>query len=293
MELIRGLDSPAGNLSVSFPMERRPENILEVSLIVDNNILFEGKIDEQSVSICGAGRILTLEARDRGALPLDNEAMPQTLWGANVTTMFSRLLRPYGFELRNTMPSRTLPVFTVYKGMSEWNAFKAFVEQMHGIASHVEGRHVVVGRPSPGGRLVFSNTKQGCIPFTSLTHRRIPYRMISKIIMRDADGWYSSSFTNTAAAFHGVSRTRYVIPPTEFVDNPGHDAKLRINRAQYRSDEVIVRCPGLLFMLPGRQCAVEDFHFSQQNVQVDSIRHIVSDAGMFTEVTLRQWMYYS
>jgi len=186
-----------------------------------------------------------------------------------------------------------MPLFTVYKGMSEWDAFKSFVEQMHGIAPHVRGDHVVVGSPNPGMRLVFSNTRDNSIPFTSLTHRRIPYRMISGLIMRDSDGFYSSSFTNAAAAFHGVSRTRYVIPPTEFADNPGHDARLRINRAQYRSDEVIVRCPGLLFINPGQQCAVEDFHFSQQNVHVDKIRHIVSDAGMFTEATLRQWLYYS
>ncbi|MCL2068338.1 MAG: hypothetical protein FWH00_00405 [Oscillospiraceae bacterium] len=293
MELIRSLDSPAANLSVSFPVERRSENILDVSLNADNNNLFDGKIDEQGFTVSQGGRLLTLEARDRGGAPLDNEAMPQTLWGANAATMFSRLLRQHGFELHNTMPARILPVFTIYKGMSEWDAFAAFVTQMHGIAPHVEGRLVVVGRPRPGTRMVFSNTKQNCIPFTTLTHRRVPYRMISRVIMRDADGWYSSAYTNTAASFHGVSRTRYVIPPTEFIDNPGLDAKLRINRAQYRSDEVVIRCPGLLFMYPGQQCAVEDSSFSQQNVHVDKIRHIVSDAGMFTELNLCQWLYYS
>jgi len=92
---------------------------------------------------------------------------------------------------------------------------------------------------------------------------------------------------------HGVSRTRHIIPPTEFEQNPVLNAKLRIRRAQYLSDETIVRCPGLLFARPGQEAGVEDAIFPQQNLMVDTIRHLVSSAGMFTEFTLRSWLYYS
>jgi len=292
MEIVRSLDSPAANISVSFPMEIRPADLLSVRISSGLNILFDGRVDEQSFSLSSAGGILTVEARDRAAGLLDNEAKPQTLWGANLTTMFSRLVRPYGFELRSSFPSRTLPEFTITRGMSEWDAFAAFVTLLHGARTHVEGRHVAIGRPSPGAPIVFSNSRQNAVSYSSLIHRRIPYRMISRIFLRDAEGMYSSFVRNPAAAAHGVSRTRYIIPPGEFEDNSALSANQRITRAQYQSDETVLRCPGLYFALPGRAASVEDSAFSQQNQMVDTVRHLVSSAGISTEFTLRSWVYY-
>jgi len=292
MEIVRSLDSPAANISVSFPIQRRPADFLSVRILSGMNILFEGSVDEQNFSLSGTGGILTIEARDRGAEPLDNEAKPQTLWGANLTTMFSRLIRQYGFELRSTFPSRTLPEFTITRGMSEWDAFTSFVTLLHGVKAHVSGRYVAIGRPAPGVPTVFSNTRKNAVLYSSLIHRRIPYRMISRIFLRDAEGQYSSFVRNPAAAPHGVSRTRYIIPPGEFEANPALDAKQRINRAQYNSDETILCCPGLYFALPGRAASVEDTSFSQQNQMIDTVRHLVTPGGIFTEFTLRSWLYY-
>ena len=292
MELVRSLDSPAANISISFAMDRRPHDFLSVSVSSGMNILFDGRVDEQSFSLSSSGSVLTLEARDRGAGLLDNEAMPQTLWGANLTTMFARLIRPYGFELRSAFPSRTLPEFTIGRGVSEWDAFVSFVTLLHGVKAHIEGRYAAIGRPAPGARIVFTNLRAGGAAFSSLSHRRIPYRMISRIFLRDGEGLYSSSVRNPAAQTHGVSRTRHIIPPTEFAENPALNAKLRIRRAQYLSDETIVRCPGLIFARPGQEASVEDAIFPQQNLMVDTIRHLVSNAGMSTELTLRSWLFY-
>ena len=292
MELMRSLDSPAANISVSFAMDRRPHDFLSVRISSGMNILFDGRIDEQSFALSGTGSALTLEARERGAGLLDNEAMPQTLWGANLTTMYSRLIKPYGFELRSAFPPRTLPEFTIGRGVSEWDAFLSFVTLLHGVRAHIEGRYVAIGRPAPGVRIVFANSKSDAAAFSSLIHRRIPYRMISKILLRDPEGIYSSSVRNPAAGAHGVSRTRHIIPPNEFEDNPSLNAKLRIQRAQYQSDETIIRCPGLLFARPGQAAAVEDAAFSHQNLMIDTVRHLVSPAGIFTEFTLRSWLFY-
>ena len=292
LELVRGLDSPADGFRASFAADKILPDIKGIEAYIENTPLFEGTVDEQEYSISARGRVLSLEARGLGALVLDNEARPRTLWGANLTTMFSLLLKPYGLRLYNKMPHAALPVFTIFKGMSEWEAFADFSSRLHNIRPYLRGDLVIVGRPDSGRRLVFSNGNKNAIKFCALTHRRSPHEIISKIYLRDAEGYYSSSVQNSAAQRLGIQRERFLIPAGEYATAPHTDANLKIRRSHYKSSAVVLRCPGFVSAEPGWEAAVEDEAISRQNLLVEELRYSMDDSGIFTEFTLRDWLYY-
>ena len=292
LNLVRSLDSPATGLTASFAIPKITPNFAYIGVFSNNNLLFCGNVDEQEYSISSRGSLLSLDARSLGAAALDNEARPRTLWGANLTTMFSILLKPYGLKIQNKMPLATLPVFTIFKGMSAWEAFANFTARMHSVKPHIHNDFVVIGRPDYGPKLVFSNSKRGNIPFCSLTHRHTPYKLLSKIYLRDAEGYYSSSVQNPAAMRLGIQRERYLIPASEYASTLNTDANLRIQRAQYQSSAVILICPGIINAVPGQQASVEDITVSHQNLIIDEMRYSIGEKGIFTEFTLREWLYY-
>ena len=292
LELLNSLDSPAAGFTASFAAQKNAPDFASICVYDDNTLLFSGNVDEQEYSLSSKGGILSLEARSLGATTLDNEARPRTLWGANLSTMFSLLLKPYGLSLQNKMPHGILPVFTIFKGMSAWEAFADFTARMHSIKPHLYKNSVVIGRPDYGTRLVFSNTKHGTIPFCSLSHRRIPYNIISKLYLRDAEGYYSSSVQNQAAQRLGIQRERYLIPASEYASTIGTDANLRIKRSHYQSTMITLRCPGIIKAVPGQQATVDDSAASYHNLLIDEMRYLFDGNGIFTEVTLREWLYY-
>ena len=290
LEIRGGLDSPALNLSASFACGESAPSLWKLFVYWGRTLLFEGEVDSQTLTSSGKERILNLEARSRGAVLLDNEAMPRTLWSANLSTVFVRLISPYGFALYNPNPSRIVPVYTIYKGMSEWDAFCGFAWRMHGILPYVDGDQVMICRPQGGKSLIISNLKG--LHYTSLEHVRTPYEIISRIHVRDDDGQYSVSVGNPDRVSANTQRTRYIIPGTEFADNPGLDAIQRIRKSMYRSESVTVRIPEIFPVYPGQSVVLPDHSALPQSLMVENWRYLAGSNGFFTELVLGNREYY-
>lgn len=288
LELEGSLESPAVSLSATLQCDEAIDGFGEVRLTDESRTVFSGRCDESRTVLGGEGLLLRLEARSRGALLLDNEAQPVTLWGANLSTIFRRHVAPYGFGLSGGTGGGTLAVFPVQKGMSEWEVFAGFCRRITGASPWVRGEMVMAEGPAYGSpRLVISNEGEG-VPFTELERVLSPYRMLSKVVLRDEYKLYSSSVSNSAAVYYGVSRKRYVTPSTEFEDNPGLDANQRIRCSMWEAEEWAVTIPLLIEVAAGDGVEIRQKGFSKTRLLVNRWQWQLGAQGGFTRLWARR-----
>lgn len=285
VELTATLDSPAELLRGRFAVGGAPGRLGEVRAHAAGGISFAGAVDRQTLTVSGSGTVLALEARSKGALLLDNEALPCALTNASVGTVFSLFIKPYGFSLHNTNAPVTLPVYTVRKGASEWDALRGFTQRAWGLTPCVRGERVLLGRAQESGTLTISNTGRG-VPFVSATDEFIPYNMLSRVYLRDARGRYSSSVANADAPYYRIARKRYFIPQNEFMDRAVPDANRRIADSMRDSVRVEAVLPGLVYAQPGMAAEIVDNALVRRNLLVQERRYVQSASGVFTRLLL-------
>ena len=289
LKLEADLRSPVVSLHARFAVERQPDELREVRVADGMRTRFEGQIDRQRFLLSGGGRILELEARSAGALLLDNEAMPCVLTNVRLSTVFSRCIAPHGFTCYNPQPVRTLDLYTIRKGMSEWEALTGFARRVYGITPYVTGRQVMVARPNLTRTLRIGD---GGVPYRSLVHTTTPYHVLSQVVLRDENGQYSTTVRNSSAAYLGVRRKRYIIPTTEFVGHYALDANQRIRRSMLAKEETVVQLPGIIDAEIGQQVVIHDSEVQLSNLLVGGMRCLVDDSGVYTELVLISSVYY-
>lgn len=232
------------------------------------------------------GLTTTFEARSKGALLLDNEAKPVSLWGANLPTIFNRHVSQFGFGLSNHLGGGIVPVFSVRKGMCHWEVFSQFVKRLHGVEPYVKGDLIICQRLSLGKvRLRFSNNNG--VNYNSFTHVFNPYEIISKVYLRDDNGLYSASVSNTKARFFGIQRERYVIPTTEFMEHPREDANIRIRKSLEKSELYYLETYENTWVDLGDTVSVETPEKEQLTLVVVGTEITLTSNGYKTKLTLK------
>ena len=291
LQVTASLSTPARSMSGSFVVARPPGKLGAVRVYGEGGLLFDGSVDRQQVALSQKGMLLEVEARSKGALLLDNEALPCALANVHLGAVFSRFIAPYGFVCYNPNPSRTLSIYTVRGGSSEWEALCGFTRRAWGITPYVDGDMVCVASPGSGSALTISNSGGGTA-FSKLEQAYIPYKMISQVILRDEWGNYSAAVSNASAPYHGVRRKRYVIPSTEFVDSPALDANQRIRRSMLESEQVVATLPGLVPAKIGQPVQVLDKAFMLYNLLVRELMWQQDSDGVVTRLWLASSVYY-
>ena len=289
LAITSALSSPAASLSFTAAVEGFPGELGAVTVRQDEKLLFTGQVDQQVSALSGQGRTLTVDARTKGALLLDNEALPCTLTNVGLATVFSLFIAPYGFLLNNPGPGRSLALYTVHKGLSEWEALTGYTLRVYGRTPYVAGDQVIVDAPRSASPLVIGG---GGLPYTRLELAHIPYNLVSKVVLRDMDGNYTSAVHNSAADYYGARRKRYVIPANEFMDNLSLDANQRIRRSMLEMQRITVTLPGTPDIPLGQAALLRDDALTASNLLVREVSLRLSPAGLTTTLTLCSSLYY-
>jgi hypothetical protein len=288
------LETPAVCLSAAFAPQGclgREEIWRGVSVRHGNELLFEGAPDIKKDSLSAQGAITVLEARSAAAALLDNQARPGQMLNPTTATVFKHYVAPYGFNLLAPQKNPALPLYTIYAGMSEWEAFVGFVRRVHRVTPYVSGRAVIIQRPYAGAA-PFRVSNKGGAAFSSLTREQIPYNIISSVYLRGPDGVYSSAMHNAAAESRGVRRKRFVTPPNEFMNDLRFDASMRIRRSMFLAEKITAELPGIYSVELGADAAVEDAALRAGGLIVAKKEYLLDESGLFTRLTLRNAMYY-
>jgi hypothetical protein len=277
------LDSPALSLTATFHSDSHPGELAEVEVLSGDQLLFWGSIDEQETTIDHRGRRVTLEARSRAALLLDNEALPHSYADVGLKTIFDRHIAPYGFSLAGGIPAARLPLYTVAKGLSEWEALEEFTLRALGVRPSIRGELVHLGEPSGGGMLAIG---EGGQPYTSLSLTYSPYQILSQILIRDDRGGYTSGVESAEALSRGIRRKRYQIPSGEFAASALPDADRRLRQSRADALSATATLPGLVDVDLGWNVTLREPGFEGYGLYVEGFTYRVGGAGVFTEVRL-------
>lgn len=233
-KLICGEDAPADGFTGVFPLLKSMGKLVGIKIYDKNRKLcFHGIVDEQKES-CGGGRKLTLAARSRAALLLDNEAVPQTYCMPSLSTIYERHVKPYGFSECRGDGRAFNGTLTVTKGMSEWQAAAAFCSQFLKITPRAADSMFDASGCRPRGKLVFDNAGGIVYTFVCMDNRYCDY--LSEVLVKSGtSGVYSLAVQSETAASLGIRRRRCL---TE------GDADTLIHSAEKKAFRVTVDCPG-------------------------------------------------
>ena len=183
-------------------------------------------------------------ARSAGCYLLDNEALPQSYDSVTLDSFCQRYLDSYGIFRRGFSYRGRIP-YTVPKGQSEWEALAGFVYALTGKFPYLSREGELCLLPRSGNAVQLSNTRTGGVRFLTRTLSERRSEPISKVLVRDKNGYYPTEFGDRRALELGIRRKRYLIPPTQYEDGR-EDAPTLLRRAMadYRRGEA--ELPGLV-----------------------------------------------
>lgn len=279
-KLVRSEDAPADGFSGVFPLLKNTENLVGLRIYDRNKALwFDGIVDEQKESL-GAGRTLTLIARSRAALLLDNEALPQTYRMPSLQTVFQRHIQPYGFQVYlgdNRVFSEEL---IISKGMSEWQAAEEFCIRFLRVKPRMLGNIFDASGRSTQKSVYFDN--DGGIRYSSAVIDYRYYKLYSEVMVKSGESnLYAVGARGTEAAALGIRRRRYL--------SGGQNAEAVAAAAARKAFQAEITCPGEFTAEIGTGAVLHDAQLGTlQELAVSQIAYSLNESGEKSTVTLRR-----
>lgn len=285
LSLTQSLDSPADSLWARFICEKPPGEVTEAHVSLDGLPVFIGKLDRLMTSLSDKGIIAQIECRSSGALLLDNEALPHAYVNLDTDTIFARCAAQYGFTCVNPFGRRWLSLYTVRKGISEWEALCGFVQRAYSLTPYTQGNRIFISKPDPGDGFMLSNTNPG-VRFTKMEYAFKPYEIISEVVVRDGNGYYSTTIQNPFANSNGIRRKRYSAPTSELAQTAASDAYSRIRDSMLAREKILVTTPTIIDSYPGRAAGVKSGSFERYGLMIGSQTYRMDESGCYTDLTL-------
>ena len=211
--------SPAAQFSAVLPGENWPEELVTVRWKDDSGFtLFEGYLDTTAQVLDSDGPRLEVTARSAGCYLLDNEALPQSYDSVTLDSFCQRYLDSYGIFRRGFSYRGRIP-YTVPKGQSEWEALAGFVYALTGKFPYLSREGELCLLPRDGTAVQLSNTRAGGVRFLTRTLSERRSEPISKVLVRDKNGYYPTEF--------GDRRALELGHPPQALPDPAHPVRGR------------------------------------------------------------------
>ncbi len=275
--LNRTEDAPADEFTGTFPRPGRVGNLTGIHLYdKKGSLCFDGIVDAQKES--GAAE-LTLIARSRAALLLDNEAIPQTYGMPSLTTIFARHVQPYGFEKFLGDPKGFTGEFTVSKGMSEWQVAADFCTRFLNVKPRIVGSVFDASGQRPEGEIRFDNTAG--VRYSEITAENKYSALYSELLVQGTNGGYTIRFPDEYADSLGIRRRRCL--------TLGQNPAAVYSSAHRNAFAVKVACPGEVPSQLLQTAFVQNELLGEMgSLAVSEIDYSLSKNGELTRFTLRR-----
>lgn len=280
VRLDRDEDAPADGFTGVFPL---PDGFGEITGLVvrdaGGEVCFDGIVDEREQSL-GNGALLTLVARSRAALLLDNEALPQNYENPSLGTIFERHVRPYGFT-GFTGDGRTFSgTLNVAKGMSEWAAAAAFCSAFLKVKPRVSGGVFDAAGSAPERELRFG---PGGIAVSSAVLRSRYSGLLSEVyVLSPGGGTYSLAARDPDTRALGIRRRR-------FLSSGASDAGAVLGAARRGSAAAVLDCPGeVTAPLLSPAGVSPGIPAPEGPLVVSAVRYLLDAGGEHSRITLRR-----
>jgi len=278
IRLDRDADAPADGFEGTFPLPPGCGRITGLAVSDETGIsCFDGIVDEQEENLTGG--TLSLSARSRAALLLDNEALPQNYVNPSLATVFDRHIRPYGFTRYLGNEKSFAGTLAVTKGMSEWAAAAAFCSRFLKTEPRLINGVFDASGSVPEPVFVFG---KGGIRFSSGLLRSRYCKLYSELFSLDPDGGtYTLSAGDAEAQALKVVRRRFL--------SGGTDGSAVLKKAEQSAFSCVLDCPGAVWaplLSPARITGAPPGF--ENGLFVSAVRYLLDADGERTRITLRR-----
>lgn len=278
IRLDQDADAPADGFEGTFPL---PAGCGQMTGLTGwdekGNVWFDGIVDEQEEDLTDG--TLSLSARSRAALLLDNEAMPQNYVNPSLATVFDRHIRPYGFTRYLGNGKNFTGTLAVTKGTSEWAAAAAFCSRFLKTQPRIANGIFDASGSVPEQEFVFG---KGGIRFSSGLARSRYCELYSELYTMDPDGGtYTLSARDADATALNVARRRFL--------GGGTDVSAVLKKAGKSAFTCVLDCPGAVFepLLSPARIAGAPSGF-ESGLCISAVRYLLDAGGEHTGITLRR-----
>lgn len=192
-------------------------------------VVFNGVIDEYSISIDEKGSVVTLSGRSYAALLLDNELPAQEYASISSAAAVGSFVSPYGISNVVAGAAKTLNAFSVRTGESAWSAVKRFCRYAWNTTPFFakDGTLVLNGRT---GNTVTVDASKDAASVSMCDER---YGIISDISIRNRVTGASYTVNNAQFASRGGKCHREMtVPKTTGADAVRYTAEYQIAESQ-------------------------------------------------------------
>lgn len=292
VQISKSLNVPASDLEASFLFNEKIDEIKSIEVYEDDEMIFDGIVDTQSVELDDNGSLFTIRARSKAAILLDNEALPQIYYRPSLFTIFNRHVKPYGFKSFVGDDKAFSNEFVVSKGMSEWEVVESFCWDY----LKVYPRMTLDGILNVGSSLkesskeiIFSNIQDNAIRYSSIIQSNKRCKVYSDVILKGTNELnYKLKIENEAGKNRGIKRVRYLNVSDSF-KTPASYADLLISNGNSESFEVTLSCPGSIFVDVGDVAKVNDYTLGEiKNLKVVKTKYILNEHGERTDIVLQR-----
>lgn len=288
--LNRSEETPVDDVNLIFIYPGKIGELKSITIRDDeNDIIFEGIIDEQRLIVSGSGVFLKLYARSRAAYLVDNQAMPRVYTLPSLSIIFDKHVRPYGFNNILYSGDVCLSTFNVIKGMSEWDVLNSFCNLSIGRSPRISKDGIVLTkRLGRDEKVIISNRDDG-IPFTDFQYRIKRYEQISEVYARvQKEGAYSERIVDQDAITRGITRKKYI----NAVNGSGeslNNARKAVALSKKRSKEYKVSVLSDKIPDIGAPAAIySDTYGNMDNLYISGVKYFLNSVKNTCEITLRE-----
>lgn len=284
------IDAPASDLVAIFNFNDETYEIRNIYVYDDTTMVFNGMVDEQKVECGPNGTFLTISARNKAGMLVDNEAEPQVYDKPSLSTIFRRHIAPYGFIAYYGDDTAFASEFVVSKGMTEWGVLKKFCNTFLDSEPYVVGNDGINAANGPVTQYNFitlSNSGKRT-RYTSIKKTIKRYGVISKIKIKTANAsGYTTEIIDESATQRGIVKTKYynytngIQSISEYGDSIIKDSK----KDQCTFD---VECVGSVYLELGAMVNINDDIFGEvTGLKLTKIKYILDSSGETTQLTMR------
>lgn len=269
--------APADSLRAVFAVEGDVPELCRIEVFDEDETVFSGAVDSQAEEYGLSGHFLTVYARSRAAILLDNEAKPQTYRCPSMRLLMKRHFEPLGFDRFSGSDKVFSGELTVTKGMSEWAVLKKFAVLFLNTEPRID-RTGTIDVSGCDGDAEILLPSEGLISFRRELKNSA---LVSEIRARTRpERGYDMLFASDRAKRSGVCRRRYI----STADNRSGSIT-GIRRILEKSDaaykRVIAECRGRV------RCRVRDTLLtdrSSRSYRVTEVNYISDSRGERTKI---------
>lgn len=266
---IKNKDTPCDYIELIFINNNISKSYYELEFYINNNLSFEGIIDKQTLSISADCQMVKISARRKiPALLLDNQARAKTYKNISIQDLYAIHARAYGIQGIEISENRTYPLFSISKGMSEWEVIELFASQVYGVIPYIdEKNYLVIGNRKNIQIHQFSNS-QNKLLYSKLEVINSNYNILSHVYICNNDGEETLVYntgtdpTSNTNYSDNIHRKRFLSNSSEWALFPKWSARDMIQNSIDKSCYLLLELPYIF------ECNIDDQVVIQDDISI-------------------------